>query len=48
MVGFWYSLPVEGNEGKTVTFIKMRLKKFVELVSWGVFDVNDCIWWYFI
>lgn len=33
MVGFWYSLSVEGNKGKTVTFIKMRLKKFVELVS---------------
>lgn len=36
IVGFWYSFSVEVNEGKTVTTVKMGLKKFVKLISYGV------------
>lgn len=47
-VGFWYSFSVEESEGKTVTTFKMGLKKFVKILSYGVFDVKDWIWWSFI
>lgn len=40
-VGFWYSFSVEESEGKTVTTVKMGLKKFVKILSYGVFDVKD-------
>lgn len=43
IVGFWYNFSVEVNEGKTVTTFKMGLKKFVKLISYGVFDAKDYI-----
>lgn len=44
IVGFWYHSSVEVNEAQTVTTVKMRLKKFVKLVSYGILDVKYCIW----